>query len=325
MSAFSCHSGFPLNFISSIYLFTICFLYMLVKIPDKNITSQTMDYIIPGDIKLHTEILRGQGSIARRALFIHGGGVTGNHSIVRRPAMWLIDKGSFDEIILPDRRGAGESSPFTRLMTTGELATDMRLLLDEMKIGEPLTVIASSYGGPIALMLASIDKRIEKVILLASSPVLTLTKGVLKVPHEMGLLLPPVKFIIRFFTGQARYNGYVDLDFIYDITSVTGYIRAQIDILRKMKKGGISSMLLQAESVFLEENMSLSSKVSVDVPVVQVIGERDRVWEKNISAKYLKSMPLFHQVIIKDASHKDIFMRADEFLAAALKDEDPED
>lgn len=298
---------------------------MLAKIPDENIISGTRDYTLPGNIKLHTEILSGKNNGTRRALFIHGGGVTGNHSIVRRPAMWLINKGFFDEIILPDRRGAGGSSPFTKLMTTRELARDMKLLLDEMKINEPITLIASSYGGPAALVLASMDKRIEKVILLASSPVLTLTKGILKIPHELGLVLPFIKVIIRLFTGQAHYEGYVDLDFVYDISSVPGYVKAQIDILRKMQKSCVGSMVLQAESVFLEENMSLSPDTKVDVPVVQVIGERDRVWEKNIPVKYLKNMPLFHQVIIKNASHKDIFLRGDEFLLGAFKDAGAED
>lgn len=299
---------------------------MLSKIQDENIVSRTVDYRLPGNIKLHTEILCTLGNkTRRRALFLHGGGVTGNHTIVRRPAMWFLSKGIFDEIIMPDRRGTGESSPFTGLMTTGELARDMKFLLDELGISEHLTVIASSYGGPISLFLASIDKRIDKVILLASSPSLRLTKGVLKTPYRLGMVVPFIKFIIRFLTGRSGYKGYVDLDFVYDITSIPGYILAQIEILKKMKKSRLNSMLLQAESVFLEENMALPADVRLDVPVLQVIGERDSVWERNIPAKYLKNMPFFHQVIIKGASHKDIFMRADEFLKGAAGDSESED
>lgn len=298
---------------------------MLQKIDDENIISRRRDFLIPGNVKLHTEILCASGNRTRRALFLHGGGVTGNHTIVRRPSMWLISKGIFDEIIMPDRRGSGGSSPFTRLMTTGELALDMKLLLDEMKISEPLSVIASSYGGPIALILASIDKRIEKVILFGSSPILTLTDGILNTPYRLGLVLPFIKFIVRLFTGRAVVKGDVDLDFVYDITSLPGYIRAQIDILKKMERSRLSSMILQAESVFMKKNMSLPLDIKVEVPVLQVIGERDGVWERNIPVKYLKNMPLFRQVIIKKASHKDIFLRADEFLKGAVEKGDFEE
>ncbi|MCU7513867.1 MAG: alpha/beta hydrolase [Ignavibacteria bacterium] len=292
---------------------------MLSRIQDDNITSRSADYTISGSVKLHTEILCTQGTGKRRALFLHGGGVTGNHTIVRRPSMWLLSKGVFDEIIMPDRRGCGGSSSYTGLTSTGELACDMKILLDEMKISEPLTVIASSYGGPIALILASIGKRIEKVILLGSSPMLTLTKGILEMPYSLGLIVPTIKLIIRLFTGRAGTKGYPDLDFVYDITSISGYIGAQIDILKKIKRSRISSMFLQAESVFHKENMSLPLDIKIEVPVIQVIGERDSVWERNIPAKYLKNMPFFHQVIIKDASHKDIFLKADEFLKGALE------
>lgn len=299
---------------------------MLSKITDNNITSNPRDFILPGGTRLYAEILSGRkGSKVRRALFLHGGGVSANHSIVRRPAMWLISHGFFDEVILPDRRGAGESSPFKSLMTTDELALDIRLLLDEMKITEPLTIIASSYGGPIALTLASKDKRIESVILLASSPILNLTKGMLRLPHRLGLLIPAIKFIIRLFTGRSNSEAPVDLDFVYDIKSILGYIWAQIRILMKMKRSRLRSMFLQVDSVFLEENMSLGEDVKIKVPVRQVIGSRDAVWEKNIPVKCLKNIPLFHQEIIDGASHKDLFLRADEFLMRALKDESSEE
>lgn len=298
---------------------------MLAKIQDENITFRTASYLLPGNINLHVEILSGPGQSRRRALLLHGGGVTGNHSIVKRPAMWLISSGFFDEIILPDRRGAGNSSPFNRLMTTDELALDMKLLLDEMKIKEPISIIAYSYGGPIALTLASMDRRIEKVTLIASSPILTITKESLSLPFRLGLLVPAIKFIIWLFTGRARYEPYVDLDFVYDLRSIPGYIRAQIRILMKMKRSMMKSMFLQARSVFLKENMSLRENIRLNVPVRQVIGSRDTVWEKNIPVKYLKNIPLFHQVIIHGASHKDIFFRAEEFLKGAVKDESSEE
>lgn len=307
---------------------------MLNKVTDEHIVSRTLDYFLSDSTKLHTEIIfRDRNSetesfalnaARRKAIFIHGGGITGNHSIARRPALWLIHKGFFDEVILPDRRGCGESSPFTKVMTFCELAMDMKLLLDKMEIPGTVTAIASSYGGPVALALASMDKRIEKVILLASSPILTLTKGTLSIPYRLGILVPAIKSIIKFFTGGRNYDGYVDLDFVYDIKSIPGYISAQIAILRKIKKSSIQSMMLQVDSVFREENMCLPLDIKVNVPVVQVIGSRDSVWEKNIPARYLKNMPMFHQAIIKEASHKDIFRRAGEFLECAFR-KDPEE
>ncbi|MCU7495284.1 MAG: alpha/beta hydrolase [Ignavibacteria bacterium] len=297
---------------------------MLSKITDRGILSRPQDFIISGSLRLQTEILYREGnSSGRRALFLHGGGVTGNHTIVRRPAMWLIRNGGFGEIILPDRRGSGESSPFTRQMSLSELALDMKLLLDAMELKERITLIGQSYGGLISLHLASMDKRVEKVILLASSPIFTLKEGPLSIPYRLGLLLPSIKFIIRLFLGRAESPGGVDLDFIYDIEYPPAYVKAQIRILKEMKRSRLKSLLLQAESVFLEENTLLQESLSPGVPVIQVIGEKDRTWEKNIPVRYLKNMPLFRQAVIKGASHKDIFRRAEEFLLGALAlDED---
>ena len=143
----------------------------MLSVDKQNITETSGEFQLPNGVALYAKTLmttnRKKGKLA---IFIHGGGSGGNHTIVYRPSCWLLNKGHFSTIILPDRRGAANSSPITSVMTYEDNAQDMKLLLDCMGIEEKITAIGISYGGPIALTLAAIDKRVDQVILIASSP-----------------------------------------------------------------------------------------------------------------------------------------------------------
>jgi pimeloyl-ACP methyl ester carboxylesterase len=74
-------------------------------------------------------------------------------------------------VIAVDSRGHGESSG--KYLTYGvEEARDLRALVDELarrgQLVRPLAVVGSSYGAATALQLAALDRRVERVVSLAS-------------------------------------------------------------------------------------------------------------------------------------------------------------
>lgn len=77
------------------------------------VTEHVQHYQISNGMNIYTCIVSAplQG---KTALYIHGGGSGGNHTMILRPAKWLIEQGFFNKVILPDRRGEGLSTPLTK-------------------------------------------------------------------------------------------------------------------------------------------------------------------------------------------------------------------
>ena len=150
-------------------------------------------------------------------MLIHGGGAGANHTIVERPARWLVDRQVYEKIILPDRRGNGASSPLTEIPTFRDHARDMVALLDAQGETGPLDVMGISYGGPIALTLAAMDDRVRRAILFASSPAMHFSW-----PWNWligsGLVPWVMKFMYRREIGKAEPR-YPDLDIAYEKSS----------------------------------------------------------------------------------------------------------
>ncbi|MGE5465484.1 MAG: hypothetical protein ACM3QR_00240, partial [Syntrophothermus sp.] len=69
---------------------------MLKKV-NKNIVSETHSLEVSPKVTLRVEILRTGRKVENRAVFLHGGGITGNSTLVRRPAAWLLENNVFDE------------------------------------------------------------------------------------------------------------------------------------------------------------------------------------------------------------------------------------
>lgn len=150
-----------------------------------------------------------------------------------RPAKWLIEKGLFSTAILPDRRGEGNSSPLTGKFSTMDHAQDMKLMLDELKINGKTTAIGLSYGGPISLQLASIDSRINEVILMASSPSLRDVKGFRGFLYRKNLLEPFAKMFYKKNLGKLPPE-YPNFDGVYDLK--TGKQLANYILLKPLEK-----------------------------------------------------------------------------------------
>lgn len=299
---------------------------MLARVDNPNILAETHTISLADGAQLYVKVLRGPHRSERTAMYIHGGGNGGNHTLIERPSRHLIDKGFFDTIILPDRRGDGASSPLTRKFGVRDHAGDMRAILDGLQIDQPITAMGVSYGGPIALDLAALDPRVERVVLVASSPTLSSNNGVAHFLLKSGLL----KLILNL--SSAAYLGklppaYTDFDPAYDATSQKELVQAYLEGLKRTPKTYRQSFQFALEATLDESKASLDEHITLTVPVIQVIGEDDEVWGSQVLPEYLQRFPNYVQYKVPGAHiHKDVFLQAHLFqpvlekaLAAALE------
>jgi len=271
--------------------------------------------IASGDL-IHTRVVESNKN-GKTAIYIHGGGSGGNHTMLLRPAKWMIEKELFSKVILPDRRGEGFSTPLTKKITIHDHAMDMKSLLDTLGIEGKVTAIGLSYGGPIALTLASIDSRIDEVILMASSPSLNDVKGFRGFLYKYNILEPLVKIFYKLYLGKEEPE-YPDFKNIYDLKSERDTEKLFIEAIKRTDKSMYKSLMLQNASTLDKDNSSISKDISLNIPIYQVIGEKDEIWETNLSS-YKKRFSNIKSTIIPEASHKGCLLRAEEFYTALIK------
>lgn len=295
---------------------------MLQKVANDTIGVAVRDVRLAPDLVLHVKTLSGPDQSGRTALFIHGGGAGGNHTLVERPARWLIDQGLFDTVILPDRRGNGGSSPLTRPTTMREQASDMKALLEAMGVVGPVSALGISYGGPIALTLAAQDPRIDLVGLVASSPTLKQLAQPLRFFMGSGILPAVTRGVLRRTVGRSSPAD-VDYDAAYDAARVRDLTPLFLAGMKSTPADRLDSLLLDYTSTLDPSNASIPEEVRLAIPVVQVIGERDEVWGSELPSAYVSRFPQLLRVVIPGAVHKDVFPRAAEFyeaLASGVRD-----
>lgn len=293
---------------------------MLSIVQDPAIREEKGTYVLDNDVKIFCKSLVKEdapieSALSKTAIYIHGGGSGGNHTIVQRPSYWLIEKGLFGKILLPDRRGAGWSSPLTKIMTYEDHARDMKDLLDSMGITQKITAIGVSYGGPIALELAAMDSRVDEVILVASSPSLQPAKGMMGFLYKHHLLEPIVRVVYKKIVGKLE-EAYPDFDGIYDVENEAQLKSLFLDGMKHTPNDRFTSLLLENASTCNLDNQGIAEDVRLSIPVYRVIGTRDEVWEVDPGDLYQSRIPHMMTRYIQGASHKDVFFRAEEFYQA---------
>ena len=297
---------------------------MYPRVENPLITASTSQIEIGENVHLFLKILRGPMRSGRRAIYIHGGGGGGNHTLIERPSRHLIHQGFFDEILLPDRRGDGASSPLDHRQTVREHAKEMSALLNALNERGPLTAMGVSYGGPIALGLAALDNRIERVVLVASSPSLSQNNGIARFLLKSGMLSILMKSVYRRFLGQLPPE-YVDFDPAYDAKTSGELIKMFTESLKRTPKDRLQSFIYSIEATLEEANASLDRDVRLSIPVIQVVGSRDEVWGSHLLTEYLQRFPNFRQYLVPEGKiHKDVFLKPLAFqqvLTRALREE----
>jgi pimeloyl-ACP methyl ester carboxylesterase len=293
---------------------------MLQQVQNPHIHTRSVDVDIYENVHLHVELLEhAERSAARTLLFIHGGGAATNHTIVRRPSRWLIDRNLFDRAILPDRRGNGGSSPITELMTFEDQAEDMRRLLDALGERGPLTAMGISYGGPIALTLAALDDRIQRVILLASSPTMNEMAWPWNWLMKSGLLTTYMRWLYKREVGKAEPHVF-DLDVAYETASTKEDWAQFRQALRHTPRDRLQSLLLEFQATSDPANAEIPDWVQLKIPVLQIIGSRDETWGGDLPQEYRARFPNLHRVVIPGMGHKDAVRHADVFLEALARE-----
>ncbi len=286
---------------------------MLAKVTNPNLRTETRTIQIEPDVNLYVKIIKTTPLSHRTAMYIHGGGNGGNHTLLERPSRHLIDKGFFDTIFLPDRRGDGGSSPLPRKFSVRDHAYDMQRLLDALEITQPITAMGISYGGPIALDLAVIDSRVERVVLVASSPTLSSNNGIANFLLKTGLLKLMLNLSSAIYLGKLP-PAYTDFDPAYDATSQRQLVQAYFEGLKRTPKTYKASFQYALEATLDEAKAALDENITLNIPIIQVIGEKDEVWGSELLPEYLQRFPDYKQYRVAGGLiHKDVFLKAELF------------
>lgn len=284
---------------------------MLSKIINDSIKEELKTYSVSNDVEIYTRTLYKEDSTGKTAIFIHGGGSGGNHTMIVRPSKWMMEKDLFSKVILPDRRGEGLSSPLTKKISIKEHAFDMKNLLDVLGIDEKITAIGISYGGPIALTLADIDNRIDEVILIASSPSLKDVKGFRGFLYKHNILEPIGRFFYKLYLGKDEPQ-YPNFENVYDLKSEKEIMKLFTNAIKHTDKKMYESLMLQNASTIDKENSSIDKDIKINTPIYQVIGEKDEIWETDLS-EYKERFTDIKSSVILGANHKACLLRAEEF------------
>jgi pimeloyl-ACP methyl ester carboxylesterase len=289
---------------------------MLHKIKTTQIETTVRDVDIPDDAHLHVKILEHASYDGPTLLLIHGGGAGANHTIVERPARWLVDQQIYGRIILPDRRGNGASSPLTHVPTFRDHARDMIALLDALGQSAPLDVMGISYGGPIALTQADMDDRVARVILFASSPAMNF-----RWPWNWLIRSGLVPWIMRRMykreIGKAEPR-YPDMDVAYEQRSKEEDWEAYKAALNHTPESRLDSIMYEFKANQRPSYTRIDDDVRVEKPVLRVIGSEDQTWGSEWPDEYRARFPNFRQVVVPGADHKDAVREADRFLEALV-------
>ncbi len=274
------------------------------------VTEQLQHYEVGNGIKLYTRIISGEKE-GKTAIFIHGGGSGGNHTVLLRPARWLIEQGLFAKVILPDRRGEGLSTALTQKLTIRDHSMDMKGLLDTLNIDEKITAIGLSYGGPIAIELTSLDLRVDEVILMASSPSLRDVKGIQGFLYRTNLLEKITKTFYKKNLGKLP-TEYPNLEGVYDLKNNKELTKYFVEAIKHTDSKMMESLMLQNASTLDKNNSAISSDIKLDIPIFQVIGSKDEIWETNIT-QYKNQFTNIKNFIVEGEDHKGVILNADLF------------
>lgn len=272
--------------------------------------EQVQHYEIDNDIKLYTRIV-SEPQQGKTAIYIHGGGSGGNHTMLLRPAKWLIEQGMFSKVILPDRRGEGLSTPLTQKLTIQDHARDMKALLDKLDIREKITAIGISYGGPIAIELAGLDSRIDEVILMASSPSLKRVKGIQGFLYRTNLLEKITTSFYKKNLGKLPVE-YPDFEKVYDLKNSSELTKYFVKAINHTDKQMLESLMMQNASTLDQDNSAVSPEIRLDIPIYQIIGSKDEIWETNIS-EYRNRFSKVETSTIEGEKHKGVILNASLF------------
>lgn len=289
----------------------------MLKVKDNlNVKEELKSIDVSNSVSIYTRIMTCKNE-GKTAIYIHGGGSCGNHSMCIRPAKWMFEKGLFNKMILPDKRGEGASSPLTEKIKITDHALDMKQVLDKLNIQEKVTAIGISNGGPTALTLASIDERIDEVILISSSPSIKSANGLGAFLHKHNLLQPIVKLIYTKLVGKNPAK-YPDMDSIYEINSNKELKKIFLDAIKSTEKSRLNSLLIQNESTLDVTNGGIDAMIKLDIPIYQVIGDKDEVGETDLS-EYIDRFPKLNSIMVNNADHQACLVRANEFYETLLQ------
>ena len=181
--------------------------------------------------------------------------------------------GTHFQLIVPDMRGHGRSSPLTKPFRHQDAAADMFALLDHLKIGVFKGVGVSGGGNVLLHMATQQPERLKAMVLVSATP---------------------------YFPEQARaiMRAYPE--------SVT---EQQWEMLRRRHAGGDAQIqaLLDSSKAFAESyddmNFTPASLATIQARTLIVQGDRDPLYPVELSLEMRNAIPKSSLWIIPNGGH----------------------
>jgi pimeloyl-ACP methyl ester carboxylesterase len=186
-----------------------------------------------------------------------------------------------------------------------------------MEIEGDVTVMGLSYGGPIAIELASMDSRIKEVILVASSPSLKDVNGLRGILYRSNLLEKISTAYYKKNLGKLPAT-YPDFESVYELKSNKELTEYFVHCIKQTDSKMLESIIYQNKSTLDQSNNGITDGFNLDIPIFQVIGSKDEIWETDI-APYKSRFSSLKSKIIDGYEHKDAILKADLFYNALLE------
>lgn len=268
----------------------------------------------------------------RQAVMIHGEELGANHTLLERPARWLLAREVFDTVILPDRRGCGQSSAVTHPLSPGEMGEDLHRLLgrlDEAGLFDsaaPLTAVGLSLGGLAALSMAAADRRVQCAALLGGSPLHARPGLIMRLLLRAGRMDRWIEAQLSRSLGRDLHNPALktrpsdSFDPIYDARSAAAMTAVFERVLRAVPAERAESLRLDYINGLDPAAAGLPASLRLSIPILQVTGEGDEVWVTDLPADLRARFPHLTRKTVPGATmHKDVYLKAQAFLDALVE------
>jgi len=85
-----------------------------------------------------------------------------------------------------------------------------------------------------------------------------------------------------------------------------------VQAIKHTDRNMLESIMLQNASTLDQNNIAVSSDIKLDIPILQIIGSKDEIWETDIS-EYKNRFPHIKNYIIEGEKHKGVILNAEPF------------
>ncbi|MDO8056310.1 MAG: alpha/beta hydrolase [Candidatus Hermodarchaeota archaeon] len=213
------------------------------------------------------------------------------------------------QLILPELRGHGRSSPLTDVTKVPVFAEDMLALLDELDI-EKCLIVGHSIGGFIAQQIAlDSPKRVKKLILIATAPLVDVEAATAQIKVGQLAYDPDPEKAVEKLLSFAFYDS-------EKMRNTPGMLEFLLDAQREGQRLANSHGAAQGAAA----SFNVQDRIhEIKLPTLLIIAENDDTFPVKWADFYQEQLKDVTVRIISKSNHS-IYLEQPETLAQTIID-----